>query len=94
MPWLANNWSKAHSARVKAGIVWRRERGLPWGCKPLGIKTRNTMRRMAFLEGKGDREITKELGVVPFTVSKTLVKVRSGIIPLPSDIPRDVLGNR
>jgi DNA invertase Pin-like site-specific DNA recombinase len=93
MSWLANNWSKAHSARVKAGIARKHPEGEGWGPNPLGIKKRNQLIRMRFVEGLGVRCIARELGISPGTVSKTLKKVREGRIDLPRDVPVEVLGN-
>jgi len=93
MSWLANNWSKAHSARVKAGIERRRAKGLEWGPKPLGKIKRNQLIRMHYLDKLGVREIARKLGIAPGTVSKTLSKVRDGKLPLPEDVPKDLLRN-
>ena len=93
MSWLANNWSKAHSARVKAGIALKHPRGEGWGPKPLGKKKRNQLIRMRLLEDKGIRFIARELGISPGTVSKTLTKARTGKIPLPRGVSKDLLRN-
>ena len=93
MSWMANNWSKAHSARVKAGIERRRAKGLEWGPRPLGKKKRNQLIRMYYLDEYGVRQIAKILGISPGTVSKTLAKVREGKIDLPRDVPKDLLRN-
>jgi DNA invertase Pin-like site-specific DNA recombinase len=93
MSWLANNWSKSHSARVKAGIQRRTAKGLEWGPRPLGKIKRNRLIRMALLEGIGVRAIARDLDISPGTVSKTLSKVRTGKLPLPKDVSKDLLGN-